>query len=179
MNKGLEVIEAKWLFGFDVEQISVIVHPQSVVHSMVEMIDGSIIGQLGVTDMKHAIQYALTYPDRKPNCLPPLDLARMGSLTFEEPDVERFPCLRLAFDALRTGGTMPAVLNAANEVAVRAFLDGQITLNEIPRINQATMKRHEAIKVTDLNAVSFADKWARQTAKELLGSTVTSAVIAN
>jgi 1-deoxy-D-xylulose-5-phosphate reductoisomerase len=178
MNKGLEVIEAKWLFGFDVDQISVIVHPQSVVHSMVELVDGSIIAQLGVTDMKHAIQYALTYPDRKPNCLPPLDLARMGSLTFEEPDVKRFPCLRLAFEALRTGGTMPAVLNAANEVAVGAFLDGQITLNEIPRINQATMERHKSVEVTDLDTVSFADKWARQTAGEFLGSAVTSAVIA-
>ena len=179
MNKGLEVIEAKWLFGFEADQISVIVHPQSVVHSMVELVDGSIIAQLGVTDMKHAIQYALTYPDRKQNCLPPLDLARMGSLTFEEPDVERFPCLRLAFEALSTGGTMPAVLNAANEVAVRAFLDGQITLNEIPRINQATMERHEPVGVTDLETVSSADKWARQTAGELVGSAVASAVIAN
>ena len=178
MNKGLEVIEAKWLFGFDADQISVIVHPQSVVHSMVEMVDGSIIAQLGVTDMKHAIQYALTYPDRKPNCLPPLDLARMGSLTFEEPDLERFPCLRLAFEALKTGGTMPAVLNAANEVSVRAFLDGQITLNEIPRINQATMDRHEVAEVTNLESISSADKWARQTAETLLGSAVTAAVIA-
>jgi len=178
MNKGLEVIEAKWLFGFDADQISVIVHPQSVIHSMVEMVDGSIIAQLGVTDMKHAIQYALTYPDRKPNCLPPLDLARMGSLTFEEPDLERFPCLRLAFEALKTGGTMPAVLNAANEVAVRSFLDGHITLNEIPRINQATMDCHKVAEVTNLETISSADKWARQTAETLLSSAVTSAVIA-
>ena len=118
MNKGLEVIEAKWLFGFDADQISVVVHPQSVVHSMVEMIDGSIIAQIGVTDMRHAIQYALTYPTRKESCTPPLDLGRLSQLNFEEPDLDRFPCLALAYKALRAGGTMAAVLNAANETAV-------------------------------------------------------------
>ena len=117
MNKGFEVIEAKWLFGFDADQISVIVHPQSIVHSMVEMVDGSIIAQMGVTDMKHAIQYALTYPERRENCLPSLDLAGLSRLDFEEPDIDRFPCLGLAYDALKEGGTMPTVLNAANEIA--------------------------------------------------------------
>ncbi|MFN3330293.1 MAG: 1-deoxy-D-xylulose-5-phosphate reductoisomerase, partial [Pyrinomonadaceae bacterium] len=130
MNKGLEVIEAHWLFGFDPERISVLIHPQSIVHSMIELIDGSVIAQLGVTDMKHAIQYALTFPERRPCCLEPLDFRKFSKLTFEEPDVERFPCLQLAYDALKVGGTMPAVMNAANEVAVQAFLDRKIRLTE-------------------------------------------------
>src|SRR5215203_234603 len=139
MNKGLEVIEAHWLFGFSADIISVIVHPQSVIHSMVEMVDGAVIAQLGVTDMKHAIQYALTYPTRKAGCLEPLDFRTMSNLTFEEPDTDRFPCLGLAYRALKTGGTMPAALNAANEIAVQAFLDGNITLPEIARINEGVM----------------------------------------
>src|SRR5207302_4220052 len=107
MNKGLEVIEAKWLFGFDDDQISVVVHPQSVVHSMVELIDGSVIAQMGVTDMRHPIQYALTYPERQPGPLSALDLTSIGSLEFENPDTDRFPCLSLAYEALKAGGTMP------------------------------------------------------------------------
>ena len=161
MNKGLEVIEAKWLFGFDADQISVIVHPQSVVHSMVEMIDGSVIAQMGVTDMKHPIQYALTYPDRQPNCLPPLDLRNLANLTFEEPDLDRFPCLGLAYDALRNGGTMPAVLNAANEVAVQAFLDGKITLNRIAETNASVMSEHDPTSADSLESILAADEWAR------------------
>jgi 1-deoxy-D-xylulose-5-phosphate reductoisomerase len=164
MNKGLEVIEAKWLFGFDADQISVIVHPQSVVHSMVEMVDGSVIAQMGVTDMKHPIQYALTYPDRQPNCLPPLDLGKLANLTFEEPDLDRFPCLRLAYDALNKGGTMPAVLNAANEVAVQAFLDEKIALNQIAELNQAIMDEHDSSNADSLNPILTADGWARQRA---------------
>jgi 1-deoxy-D-xylulose-5-phosphate reductoisomerase len=164
MNKGFEVIEAKWLFGFDADQIGVIVHPQSVVHSMVELVDGSIIAQLGVTDMKHPIQYALTYPDRKQNCLPPLDLAKISDLSFEDPDLERFPCLRLAFDAMRTGGTMPAVLNAANEVTVQAFLDGTIRLNDIGEINESVMLEHQPAEILKLEDVLAADKWARERA---------------
>lgn len=164
MNKGLEVIEAHWLFGFDADRISVIVHPQSVIHSMVEMVDGSVIAQLGVTDMKHPIQYALTYPDRTENCLEPLDLAAVSGLTFEEPDIERFPCLGLAYRALRTGGTMPAVLNAANEVAVRAFLDGRIGLTEIAALNQSVMDDHEAGPADSFEAVLAADDWARRRA---------------
>lgn len=164
MNKGLEVIEARWLFGFDADQISVIVHPQSVIHSMVEMVDGSVIAQLGVTDMKHPIQYALTYPDRTENCLEPLDLAAVSGLTFEEPDLDRFPCLGLAYRALRTGGTMPAVLNAANEVAVRAFLDGRIGLAEIAALNQSVMNDHEPVPADSFEAVLSADDWARRRA---------------
>lgn len=164
MNKGLEVIEARWLFGFDADQIAVIVHPQSVIHSMVEMKDGSIIAQLGVTDMKHPIQYALTYPTRQKNCLPPLDLAAVSGLTFEEPDMDRFPCLALAYRALRAGGTMPAVLNAANEVSVQAFLDGAIRLNEIAEVNEAVMLEHEATAADSLEAVLAADEWARERA---------------
>jgi 1-deoxy-D-xylulose-5-phosphate reductoisomerase len=161
MNKGLEVIEAKWLFGFEAEQISVVVHPQSVVHSMVEMVDGSIIAQLGVTDMRHAIQYALTYPERRPNCMEPLDIKKLSQLTFEEPDLERFPCLSLAYDALKIGGTMPAALNAANEVAVQAFLDGKIGLGEIAVINRSVMNEHKSQDAAKLETILETDKWAR------------------
>ncbi|MGB7209000.1 MAG: 1-deoxy-D-xylulose-5-phosphate reductoisomerase [Pyrinomonadaceae bacterium] len=161
MNKGLEVIEAKWLFGFDADQISVVVHPQSVVHSMVEMVDGSVIAQLGVTDMRHAIQYALTYPERKENCMEPLDFKKLSQLTFEEPDLERFPCLNLAYKALKIGGTMPAAMNAANEIAVQAFLDGKIKLSEIARINASVMHEHEAKPAATLESILAADTWAR------------------
>lgn len=164
MNKGLEVIEARWLFGFDSDRISVIVHPQSVVHSMVEFVDGSVIAQLGVTDMKHAIQYAITYPDRQPNCLEPLDFKSLSRLTFEEPDLDRFPCLSLAYRALRSGGTMPAVLNAANEIAVEAFLLGKIRLSEIAVVNEGVMKEHETGPVDSLESVLKADNWARSRA---------------
>jgi 1-deoxy-D-xylulose-5-phosphate reductoisomerase len=164
MNKGLEVIEARWLFGFEADQISVIVHPQSVVHSMVEMVDGSVIAQLGVTDMKHPIQYALTYPDRQPGCLEPLHLGKLSKLTFEEPDLERFPCLSLAYSALRAGGTMPAALNAANEIAVRAFLDGKIGLADIAPVNKGVMDEYSATPADSLEAVLNADEWARSRA---------------
>ena len=161
MNKGLEVIEAKWLFGFEADQISVVVHPQSVVHSMIEMVDGSIIAQMGVTDMRHAIQYALTYPDRKENCTPPLDLSQLSQLNFEEPDMTRFPCLDLAYSALKAGGTMPTVLNAANETAVQAFLDGLIKLSEIAGINVSVLSEYEPQPADSLEAVLNADAWAR------------------
>lgn len=170
MNKGLEVIEARWLFGFDADRISVVVHPQSVVHSMVEMVDGSIIAQMGVTDMKHAIQYALTYPDRRENCLPPLDLAQLSELNFEEPDTDRFPCLTLAYIALNLGGTSPAALNAANEVAVAAFLDGKIGFADIARINKGVLYEHARRPANSLEAVIGADREARAAAEQLLGS---------
>ena len=144
MNKGLEVIEARWLFGFTADEISVIVHPQSVIHSMVEMIDGSIIAQLGVTDMKHPIQYALTYPKRQKSCLQPLDFTQINNLTFEAPDMDRFPCLNLAYRALKSGGTLPATLNAANETSVQAFLDGKINLAEIAKLNEKRWIRLES-----------------------------------
>jgi len=164
MNKGLEVIEARWLFGFDADQISGIVHPQSVIHSMVEMVDGSVIAQLGVTDMKHPIQYALTYPSRQAGCLESLDFGKLSKLTFEEPDLDRFPCLGLAYDALRTGGTMPAVLNAANEIGVKAFLDGKIGLADIAAVNKGVMNEHTALPADSLDAVLSADQWARSRA---------------
>lgn len=178
MNKGLEVIEARWLFDFDAEDISVIVHPQSVVHSMIEMIDGSVIAQLGVTDMKHAIQYALTYPTRKTGCLEPLDFKKFSTLTFEEPDFEKFPCLGLAYKALKIGGTMPAVLNAANEIAVQTFLDNKIRLSDIPRIIESVMDEHEAQNVSSLEAVLKADLWAREKAGQFLRKNLASVSIA-
>ena len=170
MNKGLEVIEAHWLFGFAADQISVIVHPQSVIHSMVELVDGSIIAQLGVTDMKHAIQYALTYPERKGNCLEPLDFIKNSQLSFEEPDLRRFPCLALAYRALRAGGTLPAVLNAANEISVRAFLDAKIRLSEIAEINESVMDLHQTQSGDSLESILSADSWARDEAKNLVQS---------
>lgn len=164
MNKGLEVIEARWLFDFSAAEISVIVHPQSVVHSFVEMIDGSVIAQLGVTDMKHAIQYALTYPKRQPNCLPPLDFAKISQLTFEEPDLEKFPCLALAYRALKIGGTMTATLNAANEIAVSAFLEDKIRLSDIPKIIEGVMNEHQSQAAASLEVILEADAWARKKA---------------
>jgi 1-deoxy-D-xylulose-5-phosphate reductoisomerase len=175
MNKGLEVIEAHWLFGLPAEKISVIVHPQSVIHSMIEMVDGSIIAQLGVTDMKHPIQYALTYPDRISGCLPPLDLAGLSELTFEEPDIDKFPCLGLAFDALKQGGTMPAVLNAANEVAVRSFLDGRIGFSDIAEINRLVMSAHTVQPAGDIESVLDADAWARVQAENIAAARSTAA----
>lgn len=164
MNKGLEVIEARWLFGFGADEISVIVHPQSVVHSMIELVDGSIIAQLGVTDMKHAIQYALTYPKRQENCLEPLDFRKFSQLNFEDPDFEKFPCLRLAYEALKIGGTMPAVLNAANEIAVQSFLDNTIKLSDIPRIIESVMNEHEPQMASSLESIKKADEFARNRA---------------
>ncbi len=177
MNKGLEVIEARWLFDFEADQISVIVHPQSIVHSMVEMVDGSIIAQMGVTDMKHAIQYALTYPNRKENCTPPLDLASLSQLNFEEPDLDRFPCLRLAYEALRSGGTMPAALNASNETAVQAFLDGRIKLSEIAQINEAVLGAHKNQTGADMDAILRVDQEARAAAGSILSARANSAAV--
>lgn len=162
MNKGLEVIEAHWLFNCTADEIDIVVHPQSVVHSMIELVDGSIIAQLGVTDMRHAIQYALTYPDRRPAQLPPLDLATLSKLEFFPPDTEKFPCVRLAYEALRAGGTMPAVLNAANEIAVAAFLDEKIKFGDIPRLIGAVCTAHTLQPASSLDAVLAADKWSRK-----------------
>ncbi len=161
MNKGLEVIEAHWLFGVPVEQIAVHVHPESIIHSMVEYIDGSVIAQMGIPDMKIPIAYALAYPQRLPVNSPPLDLFRLQRLTFFPPDTDRFPCLRLAFDSCKAGGTMPAVLNAANEVAVSAFLDKQIGFVDISRIIETLMNQHQVNENPDLEAVLAADRWAR------------------
>ena len=171
MNKGLEVIEARWLFDFDADEINVVVHPQSVVHSMIEMVDGSIIAQLGVTDMKHAIQYALTFPKRQNGCLPPLDFAKLSRLTFEEPDFDKFPCLALAYRALKIGGTMPTALNAANEIAVQAFLDDKIRLSDVPKIIESVMNEHESQPATSLEVILETDAAARKQAIMKLGNT--------
>jgi len=180
MNKGLEVIEAHWLFGFGAEEIDIVVHPESVVHSMIELVDGSIIAQLGVTDMRHAIQYALTYPERHPcAALPPLDLAKLSTLHFEEPDIERFPCVRLAYRALREGGTLPAALNAANEEAVSAFLAGRIRLTDIPRVIESVMDAHETRAVSSLEVVCEVDRRSRlEAAREIERVAAPSRVVA-
>jgi 1-deoxy-D-xylulose-5-phosphate reductoisomerase len=164
MNKGLEVIEAHWLFGFNADEIDVVVHPESVLHSMIELVDGSVIAQMGVTDMRHAIQYALTYPKRDLTELPPLDLTRLSTLHFEAPDREKFPCLGLAYRALETGGTLPAALNAANEVAVHAFLEKRIGLADISRIIEGVMDGHETRKVAEMKDVLDTDRSSRQQA---------------
>jgi 1-deoxy-D-xylulose-5-phosphate reductoisomerase len=167
MNKGLEVIEASWLFGATPGEISVVVHPQSVVHSMVEFIDGSILAQMGLTDMRIPIQYALTYPDRWNTPLPSLDICQLPKLEFMEPDPEKFRCLGLAYKALWTGGTAPAVLNAANEVAVEAFLNNGIGFQEIPQVIESVLDSHSAQPASDLETVLKADAWAREEARIL------------
>lgn len=168
MNKGLEVIEAKWLFHVPVERISVVIHPQSVIHSLVEYVDGCVMAQLGVPDMKAPIAYALTYPERVPTGVRGLDLAELGSLTFFEPDVERFPALKLAYRAVGDGESMPAVLNAANEVAVDAFLAGCIRFPDIAGIIEKTMDAHQPHALTSIEEVLHADRWGRMKARELL-----------
>ncbi len=165
-NKGLEMIEARWLFGVPMEQVDVVVHPQSIVHSLVEFVDGSQLAQLSHSDMCFPIQYAVTYPDRLANSLKPLNLAEMGSLTFEAPDPERFPALRLAREAGTTGGTLPAVLNAANEIAVPAFLEGRILFPSIWHTVEAVMKRHTTVSHPHLDDILKADAWARAAAQE-------------
>ncbi len=164
-NKGLEMIEAHWLFGLPMKQVEVVVHPQSIVHSMVEFIDGSVLAQLSVTDMCFPIQYAVTFPERMPSGLPPLDLAKLGSLTFEAPDEKRFPALRLAREAGEAGGTLPGVFNAANEVAVEAFLAEQIPFPRIWGMVDEVMQKHTTLSSPDLEAIIEADRWARSEAK--------------
>ena len=168
MTTGLEVIEAHGLFGFDAEEISIVIHPESIVHSMIELVDGSIIAQMGVTDMRHAIQYALTYPERFPTELPSLDLAKLSTLHFEPPDVDRFPCISLAYRALRAGGTMPATLNAANEEAVRGFIEERILLTDIPRVIENVMNQHQICPADKLEAVLDADRDARAAAQSMI-----------
>lgn len=164
MNKGLEVIEAHWLFGMPADRIGVVVHPQSIIHSMVEYIDGCVMAQLGAPDMRAPIAYALSFPERCESGIQKLDLTKVATLTFEEPDTERFPSLRLAFDALRAGGTYPAVLNAANEIAVASFLDRQIGFTDIPAIVEKTMDAHKPENTVDLDHYLAVDRWARETA---------------
>ncbi|MGD8238869.1 MAG: 1-deoxy-D-xylulose-5-phosphate reductoisomerase [Armatimonadota bacterium] len=165
-NKGFEVFELRWLFDLRPDQIEVVVHHQSIIHSMVEFIDGSIIAQMGLPDMRLPIQYALFWPERVPSDLPRLNLVEAGTLTFAAPDLDRFPCLRLAFETVREEGTTyPAVLNAANEVAVEAFLAGSIRLTDIPRVSAAALEHHEPMADDSLENVLAADAWAREHAQ--------------
>lgn len=169
MNKGLEVIEARWLFDVDYDRIAVIIHPQSIVHSLVAYKDGAVLAQLGWPDMRVPIQYALFYPERRSNNLNPLDLVRVGSLTFEEPDLNRFPCLRLACEAGKIGGTMPAVMNAANEIAVSSFLKGEIPFMSIPAVIAGCMDLHTPQTAEpDLDVILAADRWSREQAKKII-----------
>lgn len=171
MNKGLEVIEAKWLFGLDISKIDVIVHPQSVIHSMVEYKDSSVISQLGTPDMKVPIQYALDYPRRMKNNFEKLDLLKYNKLTFQEPNYENFPCLKYAYDAIIIGGTMPCVLNASNEIAVEKFLNQEIHFLDISKIINLTMCEYKKLGLNkqnyDLEDVLEADKWAREYSKNI------------
>jgi 1-deoxy-D-xylulose-5-phosphate reductoisomerase len=164
MNKGLEVIEAKWLFGLRIDQISVLIHPQSVIHSMVEYVDGSIIAQMGVPDMITPISYALSFPRHVKTVLPPLNLEEAGPLQFLRPDRKKFRCLELAYRAAEAGGSMPAVLNAANEVAVGLFLERRLGFHQIPLLVEKTMDAHEGFPIDHIQAVLRADAWARKTA---------------
>jgi 1-deoxy-D-xylulose-5-phosphate reductoisomerase len=168
MNKGLEVIEAHWLFDLPADRIDVHIHPESIVHSMVEYIDGAVIAQLGIPDMKTPIAYALSHPERLALDLPPLDLCRLGSLHFHQPDVRRFRCLSLAYHALRSAGTAPAVLNAVNEIAVEAFLERRIGFLDIADLIEEVLSQHQPLPLTNLDQVLAADAWARQAARSVI-----------
>jgi 1-deoxy-D-xylulose-5-phosphate reductoisomerase len=171
MNKGLEVIEARWLFDLKPAEVTVVIHPQSVIHSMAEMIDGSVIAQMAVPDMTIPVAFALAYPERLPlDYLTPLSLVGCGSLTFEEPDTSRFPCLRLAYEALREGGTMPACLNAANEELVAGFLAGRVAFTDIPRQIEIIMHRHANGPARTLEDLLEIDGWARRAARECIAA---------
>ena len=168
MNKGLEVIEAHWLFDMPVEKIDVQIHPQSVVHSMVEYVDGSVVAQMGITDMRVPISYALTFPERLPLNLPRLNLLQKGELSFFPPDPERFPCLTLAYRSIQIGETLPAVLNAANEIAVSAFLEGSLKFTDLPLLIQQVMNQHEVKPVKTVEDILRADQWGREKSTALL-----------
>jgi 1-deoxy-D-xylulose-5-phosphate reductoisomerase len=167
MNKGLEVLEARWLFDAPVERISVNIHPQSIIHSMVEYIDGCVIAQLGTPDMKAPIAYALSYPERVATGVKPLDLTEFSGLTFFKPDLKKFRCLGLAYAAIAAGESMPAVMNAANEIAVEAFLDGRIGFMQIAEVIERTMDSHLAHDLKSIEEVLLADRWGRDTAREI------------
>jgi 1-deoxy-D-xylulose-5-phosphate reductoisomerase len=170
MNKGLEVIEARWLFDIPENRVDIVVHPQSIVHSMVEFADGSVIAQLGTTDMRQPIQYALTYPDRLESCVPGIDWTAASRLDFLPPDTVKFPCVQLAYRAIRQGSTAPAVLNAADEVAVQAFLEQRISFMDIPRLIEESLDAHHSASGVTLENVMAADAWARRFVQERVGS---------
>jgi 1-deoxy-D-xylulose-5-phosphate reductoisomerase len=169
-NKGLEMIEAHWLFGVEMNRVEVVIHPQSIVHSMVEFSDGSTLAQLSYSNMCFPIQYAVTWPDRVPNSLPPLDFSKLSKLEFFTPRYDDFPALNLARRAGETGGTLPAVMNAANEIAVAAFLDRKIRFPEIWGIVEEVMNQHTPVAHPDLDAILGADQWARAQAQGCLQS---------
>jgi 1-deoxy-D-xylulose-5-phosphate reductoisomerase len=166
MNKGLEVIEARWLFGVGRSQIDVVIHPQSVVHSMIELVDGSVLAQLGIADMRLPIQYAFSFPERWAADLPTLDLVTAGTLDFLEPDGDAFPCLGLAYRALESETSLPVVLSAANEIAVSRFLEGRLGFTEIPRVIERTMEAHRPVEVSTIAQVRALDRWAREYSEE-------------
>jgi 1-deoxy-D-xylulose-5-phosphate reductoisomerase len=168
MNKGLEVIEARWLFDLDIDQIDIVIHPESIIHSMVEYRDGSIIAQMGIPDMITPISYALSYPRRMSTNLPSLRLEEIGTLTFQRPDMEKFKCLALAIKASEIGESMPAVLNGANEIAVESFLQGRLRFLQIPILIEQTMDIHKPFSINNIDRVLEADRWARKTAERLL-----------
>ena len=168
MNKALEIIEACWLFDLRPDDVEVVIHPESIVHSMVEFCDGSVIAQMGTPDMRTPIQYALTFPDRRPCCSKRLDIRALRELTFEPPDAARFPALELGYKAARLGGTAGAVLNAANEVAVHEFRSRQIGFGEIARLTAEVLRRHQTIAAPTLEQIMAADRWARQEAYSCL-----------
>ena len=172
MNKGLEVIEARWLFDLPASQIDVVIHRESIIHSLVEYCDGSVISQLGHPDMRTPISYAMNYPERVPLHPPLLDLGKIGKLTFFPPDTEKFPCLQLAYDALAGGAGLPATLNAANEVAVHAFLNNQISFLDIPKVIQETMTAYCPTPLSTIEDVLEVDQWARRTAEEIMKTCV-------
>jgi 1-deoxy-D-xylulose-5-phosphate reductoisomerase len=176
MNKGLEVIEARWLFGMTAREIDVVIHPQSIVHSMVELRDGSIIAQLGVTDMRLPIQYAFSHPDRWESPVAPLDICRLGPLEFQPPDLQRFPCLRLAYDALKQGGAWPIVLNASNEIAVGAFLAGRLSFPGIATVIEAALNAsdRDTLAADSLDHVRAVDAWARDFSLETIRTLTSS-----
>jgi 1-deoxy-D-xylulose-5-phosphate reductoisomerase len=164
-NKGLEMIEAHWLFDVEMKRVEVVIHPQSIVHSMVEFTDGSTLAQLSYSDMCFPIQYAVTWPDRVPNTLPPLDFSKLSKLEFFTPRYEDFPAMNLARLAGETGGTLPAVMNAANEISVAAFLEGLVRFPQIWHVVEEVMNRHTAIAHPHLDAILEADQWARNEAQ--------------
>ena len=179
MNKGLEVIEAHWLFDVPLEKIEVLVHPQSIVHSLVEYVDGSVVAQLGIPDMRVPISYALSYPERLKTGLSRLNLTECNNLSFSKPDVTRFPALRTAYEACRTGGCLPTVLNAANEVAVAAFLDSKLKFPEISKVVAETMNRLDYMEDTDIETILEADSKARAESAEVVRNMTTEAGIAD
>ena len=168
MNKGLEVIEAHHLFGIDADQIAVAVHPQSVVHSMVEFIDGTLVAQLSITDMRSALLYALSYPERWESRLPRMDLFSLPKLEFLEPDLERFPCIRLAYEALRQGASYPAALNAANEIAVEAFLGDRLGFSQIPEVSRRVLQSHRPCPIDGIGIVLEVDGDSREEARRVV-----------